>query len=354
MAGYSDFSFTSIWARIGGGADKVVAASGNAPRGVVVDLSKVERENLLSRIAPFISDLEQLRLSTLETVDQRARLWVPLAGLGVLLALLFTGQGIFVALIFGILAAFVGWFIAMGNRSSTYQTTVKSCFVPVISEYLGGFDHVVEPETDLAQLRSWCLFPVLQSARTTDRLIGVRDGCEVTLSEMLIAYAPNRRSNKKHNLGDYTLNFTVIQMTSDWGNDVSIVLTPKDAPSRLLLVQSKTSEMPETLTGDSAFDEAYSLRISDPGAVDLLSAEMRDAILALIEIAPGSRPYLVFRPGFFAVLFPTQLADLAFYVPPYWISLDADALVAQFASDLALKNALLNAVLALPGGAKVS
>ncbi|MCK9504602.1 MAG: hypothetical protein M0Q95_10505 [Porticoccaceae bacterium] len=352
MAGYSDFSFTSIWARIGGGADKVVAASGNAPRGVVVDLSKVERENLLSRIAPFISDLEQLRLSTLETVDQRARLWVPLAGLGVLLALLFTGQGIFVALIFGILAAFVGWFIAMGNRSSTYQTTVKSCFAPVISEYLGGFDHVVEPETDLAQLRGWCLFPVLQSARTTDRLIGVRDGREVTLSEMLIAYAPRR--NKKHNLGDYTLNFTVIQMASDWGNDVSIVLTPKDAPPRLLLAQSKTSELAVTLTGDSAFDEVYSLRISDPGAVDLLPAEMRYAILALIEIAPGSRPYLVLRPGFFAVLFPTQLADLAFYVPPYWISLDADALVAQFASDLALKNALLNGVLALSGGAKVS
>lgn len=250
------------------------------------------------------------------------------------------------ALIFGIFAAFAGWSIAMGNRSTTYQTKVKSCFAPVISGSLGGFDHVVEPETELAQLRAWCLLPELQSATTTDRLIGVRDGCEVTLSEKLITYAP--RSNKKHNLGDYTLNFTVIQIASGWGDDVTIVLTPRDAPSRLLLAQSKSSELTVTLTGDSTFDEAYTLRISNPGAVDLLSAEMRHAILALNKIAPRSRPYLVFKPGFLTVLFPTQLADLAFHVPPYWVPLDAEALGAQFASDLALKNALLKGVISLP------
>ncbi|MCA9863108.1 MAG: hypothetical protein KC432_08810 [Thermomicrobiales bacterium] len=107
---------------------------------------------------------------------------------------------------------------------------------------------------------------------------------------------------------------------------------------------------PPGLTGDSDFDAAYSLRISDPGAVDVLTADVRSAIRALGEAAPAGHPYLVLKPGSLTVLFPTQQADLAFHVPPYWIALDADSLVAQFASDLALKNGLLNAVLALPNG----
>jgi hypothetical protein len=56
----------------------------------------------------------------------------------------------------------------------------------------------------------------------------------------------------------------------------------------------------------------------------------------------------VFLPGYLAVLFPTKFADLAFHVPPYWVRIDADALLAQFASDLAVKNTLINAVLHLP------
>jgi len=48
------------------------------------------------------------------------------------------------------------------------------------------------------------------------------------------------------------------------------------------------------------------------------------------------------------VLFPTTFADPASHVPLYWVRIDADALLAQFASDLAVKNSLINAVLHLP------
>lgn len=54
-----------------------------------------------------------------------------------------------------------------------------------------------------------------------------------------------------------------------------------------------------------------------------------------------------------AGLFPTRHSDLAFHVPPYWVPLDPGALVEKFASDLALRNRLVDAVLALPDGSKV-
>jgi hypothetical protein len=103
--------------------------------------------------------------------------------------------------------------------------------------------------------------------------------------------------------------------------------------------------------GDAGFDAAFHLRASPLEAAGLLSPAMRSAILALGEKGQAGRPFLVFLPGYLAVLFPTNLSNLAFHVPPYWVAIDADALLARFASDLAVKNSLLNAVLALPVGA---
>ena len=347
MTGYADFSFTSLWARIGGSADQALKATGNAPRGVVVALPEEERAALAAQIAPHLDALEALRLQTLATVDSRARLFVPLAGGGAFVALLVGGQGLASAVIFGLLAAVVGWFIAMGNRSSKYQATVKSRFATVISAHQSGFDHVVEPETDLARLRSWRLFPDLQSARTTDRIKGQRDGRSLSLSEMSIAYAPGRRGST-----DHVLTLSVVEVASGAVDGAMVVLTPKDAPPRILASQGKAADLPAAFTGDAAFDAAYSLRSSDPDATRLLTADRRAAILALDKVAPAGRPYLVFLPGYLAVLFPTMFADLAFHVPPYWVRIDADALLAQFASDLALKNSLINAVLHLPDQAK--
>jgi len=49
MAGYSEFSLTSLWARIGGKADQALKATGNAPRGVLVALPEAERAALAAR-----------------------------------------------------------------------------------------------------------------------------------------------------------------------------------------------------------------------------------------------------------------------------------------------------------------
>ena len=346
MAGYSDFSFTSLWARIGGGADKALAASGNAPRGVVVDLPEAERAALAAQITPHLAGLEDLRLQTLKTVDSRARLLVPLVGGGVFVALLVGGQALGAAVIFGALGAVVGWFIAMGNRSGSYQAAVKTRFATVTSAHLSGFDHIVEPETDLAHLRSWHLFPDLQSARTLDRIKGTRDRRSLSLSEMSVAFAPGKRGKL-----DHTLNLSVVEVAFGAVDGAVIVLTPKDAPPRLLESQARSSDLPTATTGDADFDVTYSLRLSPPDAVCQFSPAMRSAILALGAKGPAGRPCLVFLPGYLAVLFPTNFSDLAFHVPPYWVPIDADALLAQFASDLAVKNNLINAVLALPDGA---
>jgi hypothetical protein len=348
MKSYSEFSFTSLWARIGGGADQAIKKAENAPRGVVVALPEAERAALSSQIAPHLAGLEELRLATLAAVDSRARWLVPLAGGGAFVVLLAGGQGVVTAVIFGLLAAAVGWFIAMGNRSARYQAAVKSRFATVTSAHLSGFDHFVEPETDLARLRSWCLFPELQSARTLDTIKGQRDGRPLSLSEISIAYAPGKRGSS-----DHVLPFSVVEVASNAVDGAILVLSPKDAPWRILKAQGESADLQQASTGDPEFDAAYNLRTNDPAAARLMPPELRGAILAINGTAPADRPYLVFLPGYLAALFPTKFADLAFHVPPYWVPIDADALIARFASDLALKNALVNAVLSLPDRAMV-
>jgi hypothetical protein len=245
--------------------------------------------------------------------------------------------------IFGLLSAVVGWFIVMGNRSGQYQAAVKTRFATVTSAHLSSFEHVVEPETDLAHLRGWRLFPDLQSARTSDRIKGQRDGRSLSLSEMSIAYAPGKRDRS-----DHVLSFSVVEVASGAVEGAMVVLTPKDAPRRILDAQGKAADLLAASMGDAAFDAVYSLRSSDPETAHLLTPKLRTAILALDQIAPAGRPYLVFLAGYLAVLFPTAFANLAFHVPPYWVWMDAKALLAQFASDRAVKNSLINAVLHLP------
>lgn len=150
MAACSDFSSTALWARIGGAADSTLAASGLAPRGVVVELPDDERDALVSRASPFIAGREDLRLQTYAAVDKRARLLVPLAGGTAFIGLLLAGQGLVVALIFGLLGAMAGWFLAMGKRSRDYQNAVKSRIAAATTESSSGHEHAVEPETDLA------------------------------------------------------------------------------------------------------------------------------------------------------------------------------------------------------------
>lgn len=346
MARYSEFSFTSLWARIGGGPDRALKATGNAPRGIVVALPEAERAALAAQITPHLDALEALRLQTLATVDRRARLLVPLAGGGAFVALIVGGQAISTAVIFGLLSAVAGWFIAMGNRSTAFQAEVKTRFATVISAHLSGFDHVVEPAVEIAQIRDWHLFPDLQSAKTSDRIKGQRDGRSLSLSEMSIAYAPGKKGGS-----DHVLSFSVVEVSSDAVDDALIVLTPKDAPPRIIAAQGKEAGLLAASTGDAEFDAVYGLRTSDPDVAHLLTTELRTAILGLNDVAPASRAYLVILPGYLAVLFPTTFVDLAFHVPPYWVQIDADTLLAQFASDLALKNSLINAVLSLPSRA---
>lgn len=350
MSGYSDFSFTALWARVGGAADAAVKTTGNAPRGIVVSLPEAERAALAAQVAPFTAELEDLRVRTLAEVDRRARLLVPLVGGVAFIVLLVAGQGAGPAVIFGALAALSGWFLAMGNRASTYQTAVKSRFAKITSGHLSGFEHVVAPETDLERLRGWRLFPKVLAATTTDRITGHRDGRSLSLSEMSIDYAPRANRSTTGSTSDHGISVTVVEVASGSVEDALLTLTPQDAPWRLRSLQENISGLSLATTGDAEFDAAYTVRLGVATDARVLTPSLRTAILGLEKNAPAGRPYLVFMPGYLAVLFPTKIVDFAFHVPPYWVPLDPDALLAQFASDLAVKNALLNAVLALPDG----
>ena len=266
------------------------------------------------------------------------------------LALLVAGQGAGPAVIFGALAALCGWFLAMGNRASNYQTAVKSRFAKITSGHLSGFEHVLAPETDLERLRGWRLFPKVLAATTTDRITGQRDGRSLSLSEMSIDYAVRLNRSTTGSTSDHGISVTVVEVASRAVDDALVALTPQDAPWRLRSLQENISGLSVVTTDDAEFDAAYTVRLGVATDARVLTPALRTAILGLEKSAPAGRPYLVFMPGYLAVLFPTKLVDIAFHVPPYWVPLDPDGLLAQFASDLAVKNALINAVLALPDG----
>jgi hypothetical protein len=139
-----------------------------------------------------------------------------------------------------------------------------------------------------------------------------------------------------------------VEVASGAVEDALVTLTSQDAPWRLRSLQDDISDLSVVATGDAQFDAVYTLRLGGATDAGLLTPALRTAILGLEKNALAGRPYLVFMPGYLAVLFPKKLVDVAFHVPPYWVPLDPDALLAQFASDLAVKNSLINAVLALP------
>lgn len=333
------FSYTALWARIGRPVDQALVATGVVSPGAVATLAEAERALLAAEIAPWLEELEALRRQTLDTVDRRARWMVPLAGIGTAIALLAGGWGVASATLFGLLAALGGWFIAIGRRAERYQAAVKRGFGDTVTTRMPGLTHVVEPETDLAQVRDWWLFPELQSARTLDRFEGDLQGRSVSLSEMAIAYAPGRRARSaaRSSMPDAVLHVAAIEAAWPAGDGTVLALTPSDA-------------LPVAATGDAVFDAAYVLRCAgDSGRV--LTPELRASILAMDRIELPGRPFLSIRPGRVAVLFPLDLNHLAFHAPPYWIPIDADALLARFASDLAHRSALIRMVLELPAPA---
>ena len=348
---YATFSFTALWARLGHSMDSAMQASGKVPPVPEGALSASEHATLAAQLRPRLEAFETLRQQTLATVDRRARWWVPLAGIGTFVAVLAGGWGVTSALLFGLLAALAGWFVAIGSRAERYQAAVKQGVGDTVSVQLLGFAHEVAPETDLAHVRGWHLFPELQSARSLDRLTGDWHGREVILAEMAIAYAPGRgaQSPRRSEMADAVLPVSVVE--TDWpaARGAMLALTPKDAPRRLLLAPQGDGLQPAA-TGDPGFDQAYAARCSGDDACALLTPALRASLLALHGNGKAGRPFVAIGHGRIAVLFRRDEDQVGFHVPPYWIPIDIDALLVRFASDLAQRRALITATLALPSG----
>ena len=348
MAGYRDVSFTALWARIGHPVDQALLASGHGRTGVTV-LPEAERAALAAGVAPRLAEFEALRVQTLATVDRRARWMVPLAGIAALAAVLAGGWGVVSAAVFGLLAAVVGWFIAIGRRAERYQEAVRRGLGASVLAHVLEFQHVPEPVENLARVRDWRLFPELQSARTLGRSEGEFLGRPVSLSEMAIAYAPGRRTRSpaRSSMPDDVLCVSVIETQWPAGDGLILTLTPTDAPARILHARHH-DDLQATGSGDASFDRAYVLRCSGDAAERMLTPAVRASILAMHRIELPGRPYLSVGNGRLAVLFPLGLSNLAFHVPPYWVPIDADGLMARFAEDLVLRRALMRSVLELP------
>lgn len=344
MPGYKSFSFTAVWAKIGDHVDKLLSrwkAAPPAPAPAVV--SATHKEALRAQLAAIAPDIEASRLEVLHHIDRRARLWVPLAGGAALVILLTVGADLLSLLVFSLLAATGGFFAAMARPAEAYRKAIKSQLARTVTGSLHGLSHEVAPETDLARLRSWHLFPELQSAITEDRLTGNYNGRSLSLSEMNIAY--ERASDRGE--PDRRVSVSVIEAATSGDAPTQLVLAPHRAPGRTRPVKSDAGRLIKATSGDAAFDEAYLMLITEGSEVQL-SAGLRDAIMKLADVTLMGRPWLVFLPGYLAVLFRIPLEHLAFEVSPYWVPFDPDAVLDRFLPGLASRLQLIDAVMELP------
>lgn len=262
--------------------------------------------------------------------------------------LLATGQGGMATLFWTAMAALSGGFVALGMDAHRYQAAVKARFAQTTSRLLSGFDHDTAATVDLARLRAWRLFPDPQGAVVEDRITGRRNGHTLSLSIMSVRYRRNiRKSNQSPEL-----HVAAVEVETGPAGRAQTVLVPTAALARLRGGDVQRAQGLNLLSsGDEDFDAAYSIASSGPEETRaLLSPTFRPAVLDLARgdgAAPRAAPYVVIMPFSLAVLFPLGLKDRAFVAKPYWVPLDADAVLAQFASDLARKIALINATLAL-------
>ncbi len=342
---YGNFSFTAVWAKIGGLADGILAGSGKKPEQPVSELPESRRPGLAEKLAPHAAELERLRRETLARVDRRARIRVPLLGAGALVVVMLFGGGVGAGLFFGLFGALGGWFFSVGRDAEAYRRAVKSRFGEAVAEDISGFTYEAERKADLEEMRAWKIFPDVRGAKIEDHMTGERDGRRLSLSRVSIVYDRRRgKSSFDPSLYCFRVDFGTASEFSG-----TTVVVGKEESLRFGRAAEKTHGLVPAATGSAEFDEKYRVYATDKGTAERdLILSVRSAFPALEKVCAAVGPILIFMPKRMTVLFPLESFDFAFEPKPFWIPLDTDRTLAAFASDLAIRERYLNAALALP------
>lgn len=335
------FSATEYWARIAGRFYP-------EPK-VETELPEDLRAELLPALEPEAERLEQQRQQTVARIDRRARWMVPL-GLSPLLLVFLPGMGIGIPLILALAGGLIGWGFAAGDPAKQWQKEMREGFGQTLAARLSGFAHVSMPPPDTARLEALRLFGKVIDVTISDRLTGHRDGRDLALSTMRIVYSASENPLTPRDGRDHPILFTDMVEVETAAEDAPMIVGVGKAPFDVLRdTPAKAHGLTPFETQDPAFDATFYLFSSDPEAArHFLTDELRSALIALSERHGHEPPHLVIMPRYLAVLFSRLTPKAAFQSRPFWVPVDAERTLAQFASDLADRNAMINDVLSLP------
>jgi hypothetical protein len=361
LASYRDFSFTALNARLAAGMERLLHRAGArfalAPSDVVAPLPDGDAAHLERELATLSAQLEKVRLATVQAVDAVSRFWVPVwalitfaAGFG--FAFAFIGNPIGAAaggLVFGCIGALGSYSVIAQTNGAGYHEATKQIFGAAVASHLSGFTYAATVEPDHERIRSWKLFPRLDQVRCHDAMTGTRTGRAVALMSLTVMYDKTRETskNRKHRQ-PIGLTATCVVVETGPGAEGVTVIAPVRSRQSPGAHPGLTHGLEKVATGDLEFEAKYTVFSSEPAAARrLLDATMRQRIAWLPGANEDNLPFLIFQPGELVALVEMRGIHAPFTPPPIWIPLDSRSMLAHFASDLAVKHALLAATLDL-------
>lgn len=343
LEGWRRISVTELCARLVGGLYP-------EPQ-VEVELPENLRAELLPALEPEARRLEARRQATVARIDARARRMVPL-GLSPLLLVFLPGMGLGLPLILALAGGMIGWGAAARTPAAQWQKEMREGFGQTLAERLSGFAHVAMPVLDTERLAALRLFGKVMKVDIADRLTGHRDGRDLALTTLRIEYSARKNPLSRTDGRDRPVLYADMVEVETAADDAPLIVgvgktdfdVLRDTPARV-------HDLTPFETQDADFDGRFHLFSSDPESANgILTDELRAALVGLSERHGHEPPHLVIMPRYLAVLFARLSLKTVFRSRPYWVPVDAERMLAQFASDLAGRNAMIDDTMALPIG----
>lgn len=338
---WRELSATALWSRMVGGLYP-------EPK-VETELPEDLRAELLPALAPEAARLEAQRRETVDLIDRRARWMVPL-GVSPLLLVVVPGMGLGVPVIMALAGGLIGWGAAARAPAAQWQKDMREGVGRTLAERLSNFAFVAMPPPDITRLEALRLFGKVTRVDIADRLTGHRDGRDLALSTIRIEYSSRARPLARTDGRDRPVLCADMVEVETAANDAPLIVGVGKAPYDVLRdVPARVHGLAPFETQDPAFDTLFHLFSGDPDAArQFLTDELRAALVALSERHGHEPPHLVIMPRYLVVLFSRLTVQTVFQSRPYWVPVDTERTLSQFASDLANRNAMINDVLSLP------
>lgn len=316
---------------------------------VETELPESLRAEILPTLRPEAVRLEEQRRKTVDQIDQRARWMVPI-GVSPLLLALIPGMGLGLPVIMAVAGGLLAWGAAARGPAAQWQKQMREGFGKTLAKRLSGFDHTAFAKPDRERLEALHLFGKVISVEVADRINGHREGRDLALSTMRIKYSA--RAKPLAGKRDKPILYCDMVEVETKAEDAPLIIgVGKSAYDVLRDTPEQVHKLTRLDLDDHSFAQKFHLFSSDPeSAKQFLHDDLRTALVTICERHGNDPPHFVIMPRYMAVLFPRLTLPKVFRSRPYWIPVDAERTLAQFASDLAERNAIINNVLSLPVG----